>query len=435
MKRILFQALFLSAALTLTAQVNFSGELKPEVIFNIPGSGDYESALNPGNFLGVQDLMFRNEINLKLDQRSDSAALDLWLQIGQYPIADMLAGTAAIVTSDEGAAGLAKSAAAGDLAYMADAYIYTAALLRASAAWMPLPELRLTLGRQSFLTGYGYGWNPVDLANPPKDPTDPAAYLKGVDGLSIQGEPLSWLGIRAYGILPTEAGAAGYDDLLAGGEMTFQLPALEFKLAGLYGGVKEDSNAGDLYPHAAGAAFYADLLGVGLYGEGVVRSRSRRNLTEPDGDPVFSALGGGEYYFTSGLSAAVEYFYNGEGWDDKQRQDYALDLAAQAASPGAVDGNSLSLYTPMYFARHYILLNLMIPWYAMDSSFNANIIYSPDSKALFVTPSASFNLNYEGTLVTELWYSGQFSLDDSEYNEAWLAPAAHSILVNLRYYY
>ncbi len=438
MKKVLFVTLFLSAALAATAQVNFSGELKPEVIFNIPGSG-YDSALNTGNYLGVQDLMFRNEINLKLDQQSDSAALDLWLQVGQYPIAELLAGSAAILTSDEGVVGLAKTAAVGDLAYMAGSYIYTASLMRASASWMPAPEFRVTLGRQSFLTGYGYGWNPVDLANPPKDPTDPSAYLQGVDGLTLQGTPFSWLSVKAYGIAPSEGSGWAYNELLAGAELTLQMPALEVKLAGLYGGRERNSDLYDLYPHGAAAAFYADVHGVGLYGEGVVRSRSRRNSADPAGgtsvlsdEPVFSALGGAEYYFASGLSGAVEYFYNGEGWDDDQRSDYASALEVLGGMPGA---DYLGLYTPMYFARHYILLNLMIPWYEKDSSFNANIIYSPDSKALFVTPSASFNLNYEGTLVSEFWYSGMFSLDDGEKDEAWLSPVSHSVMVNLRYYF
>lgn len=427
----------------LFGEVNFSGELKPEVIFNIPSEGEYDSLLNPGNILGMKDVMFSNEIHFKLDQTSDSASLDLWLQIGQYPVAEMLTGTAAILSSPwaendpEISAGL--TAAVSDLAYLSGSYLYTADLLRASASWLPADNLRITAGRQSYLTGYGYGWNPVDLANPPKNPTDPQAYLRGVDGLTIQGDPFSWMGFKVYGLLGTEGYSLSYEELLAGGEFTFQFTALEFKLSGLYGGAEKDSDRIDLYPHAGAAALFFDLFGLGLYGEGVVRSRSRRNLPDPSGgssilknDMIFSALGGMEYYFNSGLVGAVEYFYNGEGYDQNEREDYAAALETLGA---AINGDYYGLYTPQYFARHYILLNLMIPWYAKDSSFNANLIYSPDSQVLFVTPTAVFNLNYEGTLVSELWYSGQFSLDDSRKNEAWLSPVKNSFLVNLRYYY
>lgn len=432
--------LIVSVLSPLTAEVNFSGELKPEVIFNIPVEDGYVSALNPGNIFGMKDVMFRNEIHLKLDQQSESAALDLWLQIGQYPMADILTGTAAILSSGDPATSLALTGAVADLAYASDPYLYTASLLRANASWMPASNLKLTLGRQSYLTGYGYGWNPSDLANPPKDPTDPQAYLRGVDGLTIQADPLSWMGFKAYGLLPSQGFSWNYEDLLAGAEMTFQANAMEFKLSGLYGGVEKDSDDYDLYPHAGAGSFFVDVLGLGIYGEAVIRSRSRRNLPDASGTPstlddnvTYSALAGMEYYFNSGLVGAAEYFYNGEGWDDDQRADYAAALDVLSSS--GLNGDYLGLYTPQYFAKHYILLNLMIPWYAKDSNFNANIIYSPDSQALFVTPSAIFNLNYEGTLVSELWYSGQYSLDDSQKNEAWLSPVNHSILLNLRYYY
>lgn len=435
-KSIFLIVLIVSALSSLMAEVNFSGELKPEIIFNIPGKGGYESPLNPDNTLGMGDVMFRNEIHLKLDQQSESAALDLWLQIGQYPIADMLTGTAFIASG----ANVDVSGAVADLAYAADPYIYTASLLRANASWMPASNLKLTLGRQSYLTGYGYGWNPSDLANPPKDPTDPQAYLRGVDGLSIQMDPISWMGIKAYGLLPSQGFSWNYEDLLAGAEMTFQATAMEFKISGLYGGVEKDSDDSDLYPHAGAASFFVDILGLGLYGEGVIRSRSRRNLPHAsaatptlDENITYSALAGMEYYFNSGLVTAAEYFYNGEGWDDNQRDDYASAL--DVLSSTYINGDYIGLYTPQYFAKHYILLNLIIPWYAKDSSFNANIIYSPDSQALFVTPSALFNLNYEGTLVSEIWYSGQYSLDDSQKNETWLSPVNHSILLNLRYYF
>lgn len=435
-----FTVILTFLALSLPAQVNFSGELKPELIFNLSSSG-YDSPLNPDNMLGIGDLMFRNEIHLKLDQSSDTAALDLWLQIGQYPIADMLTASAAIVTSSDPGSSAALTAAVADLAYAAEPYLYTAGLLRASASWMPAPDLKFTLGRQSYLTGYGYGWNPVDLANPPKDPTDPQAYLRGVDGLTLQADLFPWMGIKAYGLLPSQGFTWDYDQLLAGAELTLRARALEVKLSGLYGGVEKEDDPYDLYPHAGGAALFLDLFGLGLYGEGVVRSRSRRNLPDPAGGPsllnegaVYSALAGMEYYFNSGLVAAVEYFYNGEGWDNGQRKDYAQALDVLAATTG-LNGDYLGLYTPQYFAQHYILLNLMLPWYARDSSFNANLIYSPDSGALFFTPSALFNLNYEGTLVSELWYSGQYSLDDSRKNEVWLSPVKGSILLNLRYYY
>jgi len=112
----------------------------------------------------------------------------------------------------------------------------------------------------------------------------------------------------------------------------------------------------------------------------VVHSRSRRNIPDAGGGvsiikegPVYSGLAGLEYYFPSGLVLAAEYFYNGEGWDDNERADYSSSLEIQGGS-GSISGEYLTLYTPTCFARHYVLTNLLIPWYAIDSSINLNLI-------------------------------------------------------------
>ncbi len=427
--------LLLFVPVLLAAQVNFSGELTPEVVFNIPGEDDYISLLNPGNALGFEDLMFRNGINLKLNESGETGALDLWIRLGQYPIAEMLVGTAFI------ASGFNQVAAdyTADLAWSAEPYLYTADILRANASWIPAPDVRITLGRQSFLTGYGYGWNPVDLANPPKDPRSPQAYLRGVDGLTFRYSPAAWFNASLYGLIPPAGYTRAYEDLLTGGELTFYAAALEIKLSGLYGSVEKESDPVDLYPHAVAAAFYLDIAGVGVYGEGVVRSRSRRNIPDAASfsttirkGPVPSGLFGLEYYFPSGAFLAVEYFYNGEGWNQAQREDYASVLSILGTG---ITGEYYALYTPSYFAQHYALLNLLVPWYDVDASFNLNFIWSPDSEVLFFTSTVLVNLNYEGTLVTELWYTGQVSLDDDRKNEALLSPVKHSIRWNLRYYF
>ena len=395
--RTLSVLLFISVGIitpaTLAAQVNFSGELKPEVILNIPGSSGYgDTPLNPDNQMDINDVMFRNEINLKLDAMGESSALDLWFQVKLYPIADLFIGSAAIAEAASAAGSNELSgytAGVGDMFFVVDPYIFSLGIMRASASWMPSDATRITLGRQSFLTGYGYGWNPVDLANPPKDPTDPQNYLRGVDALNVQISPAAWLNTRFYAALPSDDFAWDYDEILVGGEITFYVPMMEFKIAGLYGGAESDSDIYNHYPDAGVAAFYVDVLGIGIYGE---------------------------------------------GWNSSERSDYSTALEALDSS-GGITGEYYSLYTPTYFARHYILTNLLIPWYAIDSSINLNIIWSPDSGAVIFTPNASFNLNYEGTLTSEIWYSGMISYDDDEMNEVWLAPVNNSFWFNLRYYF
>ncbi len=436
--------MFVLSSGTAVGEAAFSGELKPEVGLNIPRYDDYESPLNPSNVLEFRDVTFGNEINLKLTDTGETGALDVWLQLKRYPIAELLSGVSSLTAAASGVAdpqaGLLEQAVA-DLTFTSDAYIYTVDLLRASAAWTPNANLRVTLGRQSYLTGYGYGWNPVDLANPPKDPTDADASLRGVDGLTVQYTHAAWLLAEVYGALPSDGRGWDYDELLAGAEITLIAPAVELKVAGLYGGAERASDPADTYPNAVAAATYVDVRGVGFYGEGVVRSRSRRNAPEATGaatvmrdGPIPSGLLGAEYYFPSGPVLAAEYFYNGEGWDQDRREDYAEALDTLEDS-GGITGEYYALYTPSYFARHYWLVNLTIPWYDADATFDVNLVFSPDSRVLFVTPTASLNLNYEGTLTTDLRYSGQFSLDDGRRNEAWLSPVGHGISWNVRYFF
>ena len=426
----------------LGAETAFGGSLEAEAVFNIPGDRGYdETPLNAGNAWGVTDLTFRSTADLKLDARGETGSLELRLGVKQFPAADLLTGAALVAGAGSGGDPTAIAAGAADMFTMTDAYVYTLDVMRANVGWMPADSVRITLGRQSFLTGYGYGWNPVDLVNPPKDPTDPDAEVRGVDALAVRLSPASWLDAKFYGALPSDSLSADYEDLLAGTEITFTVSSAEFKLAGLWGGRESSADDYDAYPHAGAAGFFVDVFGVGLYGEGAVRSRSRRNDPDAGGaasdvrsGPVFSVLAGAEYYFAAGPALAVEYFYNGEGWGSGAREDFTAALTGGLAGGGGA-GEYASLYTPLYFARHYILVNLTAPWYARETTFNLNVVVSPDSGAIILTPSAEINLNYEGTLVASIVYSGLFDLDSSERNEAYLAPVGHSASAGISYYF
>ncbi len=441
----LFTFLILTATVcvgTLAAETTFGGILEPGMVFNIPGGRGYgESPLNTENWMGLTDLMFQNSIDLKLDARGETGFMELRLGVKQFPTADLFTGTAQIAEALDSSGNLTGYAAAvADLFYISDAYAFVLDVMRANVGWSPSNSVKITLGRQSFLTGYGYGWNPVDLVNPAKNPTDPDAELRGVDALSVRLSPAERLEVKFYGALPSEGFAADYEDLMAGTEITFSLSSAEFKLAGLWGGSENSDDDSDAYPHAGAAAFFIDLFGVGFYGEGAVRSRSRRN--DPDAlggasllrnGPIFSGLVGAEYYFAAGPALAVEYFYNGEGWKHGSLEDYVTALNGGPAGGGI--GEYASLYTPLYYARHYILANLMIPWYARETTFNINAVISPDSGALILTPSAEINLNFDGTLVAEIFYSGFFDFNESELNEAYLAPVRHAVSTSVAYYF
>ena len=106
-KIIITIAAALLAVPSMAAETKFSGELKPEVMFNIPGDDGYTGTpLNPNNEWGIDDLMFRNQIDLKVESSGETAAMDLWFQVNQYPMADLLVGSAALLADRGDPAGL-----------------------------------------------------------------------------------------------------------------------------------------------------------------------------------------------------------------------------------------------------------------------------------------------------------------------------------------
>lgn len=427
----------------LRATPEFSGSLETRATANVPQDGVYDaSPLNLGNQLGVEDFNWLNQFDVKLSDKGETTKLELWLFLANYPIGEIIQGSASIADAYFGGGLTNYADAVGGLFVLSPSYIFTLGLMRASINWQPADFFGLTLGRQSFLTGYGYGWNPLDLVNPTKDPSRPNAAAQGVDALSLRLSPAEWLDMKFYGAMPSIKPSASYVSLVAGTELSLIFEKFEMKLAGLWGGKDQgrDPLSGQyLWPHALSAGFYLDLWGLGFYGEAAMRSRSRRNSPDPaslgtrlvDG-PVFNTVVGFEYYFEAGPSIVLEYYYNGEGWDDGQRHDFSSILASRSSGPSVSD---IALYQPTHFAQHYILFNLALPIYSIESNINLNVIYSPDSQALLLTPSVELGLGEEGNLNANFSYSGLIDLEPSNKNEAYLSPVKHSFSAGLTYFF
>ncbi|MCK5154701.1 MAG: hypothetical protein KAQ93_10120, partial [Spirochaetales bacterium] len=168
MKRILL-IIFITTVLLLPifAQADFSGSADITFIGNIPESDDYNSLLNPGNILGIQDFVMMSALIAKLDAGDESTSFSAWFSMKEYPIGQGLL-TAAYLDPTQTGAVYELVSASGDK-------IYTFDLMRLSANVYLTDNISMEIGRQSMLTGYGYGWNPIDFANPLKNPADPDA--------------------------------------------------------------------------------------------------------------------------------------------------------------------------------------------------------------------------------------------------------------------
>ena len=432
MEKILVFVIIMTMVLSLHlfSQVDFSGSADISIGANIPESDDYNSLINPGNVFGLKDIGISSSLIAKLDAGDEKTTFSAWFSLKEYPIGQGLlaATTDSFVDYDETTNDYMYTdqfvAVVGDTIFSFD-------LMRLSANVYITDWFSMEVGRQSMLTGYGYGWNPIDFANPLKNPTDPDAALRGVDGLSFKLYFGNVAAFKVYGVFPDDLLSSGlnFEEIKAGGEMAFNFPGLELKLAGFY---DYDSTVGsDAYTPSVGAGFIADLFGIGVYGEAAVRKGSRNNFV--DGtvnltrktDWLFSVLAGFEYTFATETYVVVEYFYNGEGCNDSERSAFKDTIQAFISSYGSPATDLINMYSPGYFAQHYILLNFMQPFYDINTDINLSAIFSPDSGALTLIPS--INYSFSGNFSAKLAYAGMFDLYNNDFSEVSALPVRHVI--------
>ena len=397
----------------LFAQTDFSGSADIGIYANLPQAESFSSILSR-SVLGIEDISMIPSFIAKLDAGDEKTSFSAWFSMKEFPIGQ---GLLAAAYSDP-----AQTGSVLELVSATEDKIYSFDLMRLSANIYLTNNISMEVGRQSLLTGYGYGWNPVDFANPLKNPADPDAELRGVDAVSLRMYLNDVVSLKLFGMLPENLLSTGmdYEEIKPGGELTLNFPGLELKLSGLWD--YDNTEGSDAYTPAAGAAVMLDFFGIGLYGEGDARKGSR-NYT-PDGVSrktgwLYSGLAGLEYTFKSEMYAVVEYFYNGEGFNKSERAEYKSALCSGATF------NLLNMYSPGYFAEHYILVNLMQPLYDIDTVINFSALYSPDSGALTIMPSLDYS--FSGNFSVNLAYTGMFDFGDNDFNEITALPVRHIV--------
>ncbi|MCF6336158.1 MAG: hypothetical protein L3J12_10490 [Spirochaetales bacterium] len=262
-KIIIIISLLAVMSVSVYSQADFSGSADITLLANIPESDSYDSLLNPGNVLGIQDFVMIPSLIAKLDAGDESSTFSAWFLMKEYPIGQGLL-----------AASYGDSIQTGSAYELISAFgdsIYTFDLMRLSANVYLTDNISMEIGRQSMVTGYGYGWNPIEFANPLKNPAYSHADLRGVDGLVFRMYPGDITSLKLYGILPDTFLTPGldYEEIKAGGEATFYLPGMELKLAGFWD--YDNTEGSDPYTPSAGAALMLDFFGIGVYGEASFR--------------------------------------------------------------------------------------------------------------------------------------------------------------------
>ena len=442
MRKLIFLILIIpSFLLPLGAQASLSGTAEIGFSANI-ADDDFDSLLNPGNMMALNDMAMNTSLIARLDAGDDKTVFSAWFSLKEYPIGQaLLAG--AYNSIEPGVPDPLTMAATGEVIALAGDTIFSLDIMRFSANVSLGDYISLEAGRQSMLTGYGYGWNPMDFANPLRDPSDPDAALRGVDALSLSLDLGYVANLKLYGILPDDLLASGIDfeEIKGGGELTLYLTGIEIKFSGLY---DYDSTEGsDSYVPSIGAGFMADLFGLGFYGEAAARKGSRNfysdgtfsatdNGLSRKTDWTVSVLAGLDYTFPNELYAVAEYFYNGEGYDSTERDN--LESALEAAGAlGGLTSDFFGMYRSGYFARQYIMLSLLQPLYSINTDLNLTGIFSPDSGSLMVLPSVSYN--FSGSFSGRIDYAGMFDLYSDDFSEVSALPVKHVVSTVFTYSY
>ncbi|MBN1700058.1 MAG: hypothetical protein JW881_21285 [Spirochaetales bacterium] len=418
------------------ADVGFSGDLTLSLTSYLafPYNDErFDTLINPGNYAGVKDLSLSHTITAKLDG-SDEASLStfsLWCAFDTYRIAEALFAAAA---GDP-----AQTAAVSETLPFLGASFGTVEVIRANVAFYAGDAVRLCAGRQQMYTGYGYGWNPIDFANPIKNPYSPEAELMGVDGIkaTLTADNTASTSISCI-ISGDTPGGIDFRDAAIVSENTLRFPDVEMVLNGLY---EYDGHEGeDGVPSALGCGIKANVFDIGVYGEAALRFGSRKRYYDlPSAEPavkteaVFSGLAGIEYVFPGETALVLEYFYNGEGMSEKEKTDYEEIVEAAVGAAGAPSATQIGMIVPGYINRHYILCRLEYPLYDIDSDAELTVIFSPDGLMLNVLPA--FSVSVTGNLTVTAGYTGLFDFDGNRINEASLSPASHMAEIKAVYYF
>ena len=301
-------------------------------------------------------------------------------------------------------------------------------------------DLRMTIGRHSLMTGYGYAWNPMDLVSPSKDLSDPDAEQDGLDAIALLWDSGNDFSFEMYVVcIPTNTTPWPMDlhQMGFGGEAAWYLPdsGIEIRATALGGPLFLDP-APDLLPLSFGAGIYGDLEGIGLYAEGSIRSQSRIPTissaaeAEPGAAWPVTLLLGAEYFFGSGLSLVGEYLYHGEGFSVESREHFAAALL--------LDPSLFLYYRAGLFAQHYIMATLIYPLFDYTAEAMSTLLASPDSGAIMINPALTWYIS--DTFTLQVGYTGMVSLPESlstdpsfvGSDEAALSPVNHIITVTVK---
>lgn len=362
------------------------------------------------------------------------------------------------------------------------------------ASWTPRPWLNLLAGKKRIVWGSGFAFNPTDLVNPAKDPTDPNFQRSGawLARMELPFEKLTLTALAAPAVLYQQNGLPyqflRYPGYLPSGE-SFRDDQYHYLLAGRLYALVANADLNLMYffsnqyrdgfnnKSRFGISFSRYFLtDYELHVEALLQTGSGRVfpnhfcVTAPFSpgcpDPLHMAfttsrvesdafyprvLVGARTMFRDESSLSIEYYYQADGYDDLAFEDFVRGLVRlQQQFPGAGaqllggggSGASPNRFTFDPLRRHYLIASYSKPRIHDDWTATLVLILGLRDLSGMVSPSVSWNTTEWLTLSLSAFVPirgipvGQVDGGDGhQYSEYSLLPFDFRVLFEARAFY
>ena len=362
-----------------------------------------------------------------------------------------------------------------------------------SEAYADLPlqdHFRLLVGKKRIVWGSGLSFNPTDMLNPAKDPTDPtfqragawlaeaewgfekvalSAVFAGKATRQYAGLPTA---LVVYPDLPTAESVRGIATDDRDKEAHYVLTTRLYLLIkdidiNLIYGFSNLYNDAFTNKSRFGLSLSRVFGSLEVHGEALLYTGSARVEANPlcinapvqcvfQGVPVIArphlddaewnarALAGVRYQFADSGIFAVEYYFNGEGQDYKGFQRLAklsLQNPALAQQGSSGDPGSPQKFTLEALRRHYLTLQFSKPQLWDDWTISATALIGLDDLSMLLVPQVQWMPKEWLQLTVALYVpfaglpSERVKVGDSSYGQFTMSPFQTRVLVQARAFF
>jgi hypothetical protein len=367
-------------------------------------------------------------------------------------------------------------------------------LSEAYVSYSPIPNLNLLVGKKRVVWGAGLAFNPTDLLNPPKDPTDPnlqraGAYLARVE-MPFDFTTLTFLAAPKviyqdnglpyqFLVYPNYASATVTPDP-HDNQAHYLLAARWYMLL-----LNSDLNLMYFFSNAYADNFHnKSRLGLSfsryfftdyeLHVEALMQEGTNRQYVNPAciaqgiasgvqcyaaGTPLYGAFNqdDGRFYarvlvgsrrvFVDESQLSIEYLYVGDGLTPGQFKNYATGLALAQQAPISITttntntGGLINRFTLDPLRRHYLFLNYSKPKIFDDWTVGAVVIAGLEDLSGLVAPSVTWNtfewlnLQITGFIPVKTTALGADIGNGKKVSEYSLVPFDWRVLFEARFFY